>query len=835
MLKKGWLTRRSVSILLAVALVAIGIYALARRQLGADTIVSSASIVGLADTHVVRMGNHGIKGEAVLTFAYTIRDDNANPLTLPNQVINWGDGTGLDYANYLTESSIDHPVSFLKHAGFNTGLYALRVGHTYKSTGIYKASIQSYNASGQMTSQAFTVIVMDEPDTGSVNYPPSISAQTVDVLFTNQPYSTVLLTDDYNELGKTRLIAADWADGTAGHQQLVPINAQDVSRTTVTHTYTTAGEYLASFTAIDEAGRSTTIKRLFLVKDSADVTPLLFSDDGYRTATALPQNTISDRIVAVDLAGRDMSATLEQIANTGAAKGTASVTPTQYYKNENYYDQDSRVRYYNARVAEYQPTLVVGALAMPELDTWRLKVENASGLSAEVSRPITQINKGRIEFTSSFTDTSNNCSQLDWTQFGDQRYEVYPEYNPYLSHRFTFTYSNCHLKSFLIRSDHRSTLSHIFRNDGKYQYGPNTDNATQLVGEFDLEVFSDSKAKGYIGFANSTKPDRLPEFGLYIWTGDTDEDRAYGSLYQLDADGKPLVLKDLLATFEQGKKYRVTLLAAYNIIDGKVREYNSFVGEYSDGRIPTAVGISQRAEIDSFRISDDGTEQLGNKIVGNLELTIDNVIVTGYMKDYPVTPPVTPVEPPTTPMPTPTPSTETTSAPQTETPTEAPISARQQLINAAVKKSTERLEEQRIKLVNLRQELAVAQEAYRQAVASRNIKNIIAAKREVYRLNRAISSANSSLRSLTNRARLVSYSDARIIQLEAANVRLRQEYAALQEQLVSARQQYAQRRTVSGYYKIRRLATRSRAVLWRIGYNERLVIFHENRLKRESQ
>lgn len=522
-------------------------------------------------------------------------------------------------------------------------------------------------------------------------------------------------------------------------------------------------------------------------------------------------------------------------------RGTV-LTPTQYYTIGNHYDPGTKVNYQDVRVAEYQPT---ASTSGSRFMYWNLEVMNTAGKVNFTSLPVTFQNKGSVEFDSRFTYKVDQCPDLSedgWSEAGyEQRAYTYPDRNAYYYAGFVF--NNCRMSLPFMRSAQRSTVSHTFTTTDPYVFGPSAASDAELLAEFDLQILADSQSASYIGFANSDTATDWPEVGIYL------EPQTYpgcdgeicpadampymypppvkGSLYVLNAERQPVIDTSTLV-FLSGESYRVSLLLnQQNKLQLLVRKYDGSTQEAN-------VTLPQAVSIDSLRFADDGTVALGNKIVGNMLLTVDNLITIGT-PGAPVVPPVKPpvVIPPVTPPTPERPATPT--APVADAPAAAQPTARQQLVETATSKSIERRTQASDRLATARQQLADARARYEEARQSKDRTAINAARREVNRLSREVRSAQSEMRSLTQRARLVAYSIARITQLEARNEYLTQYEASLNQQLQVARQQYAEKKVRGSLYQIRRLMTRIRSTRWWIGYNKRLVTFHENRLERESK
>lgn len=826
------LSRRSLSRFLVVAVVAGAAYYTYQRRVGADVVGDSPQIIGLANTHLARLENRGTSPRsAVLSLHYLVKDADQEMSSSPRDVIVWGDGSGYDY---LTVGAADQSVSYLKTAGSTTGYaYAVNRTHVYAQPGVYQAYLRVYDSNNNMSEQAFTVVVADEPDTGSTNYPPSVSlVDYTDVAFTGQVLYVSAVTDDFSELGSTRNLAVDWGDG--GQETVsVPVE-ENRSVTTFYHDYATPGDYLATFVVQDEQGEMTTLQHLYIVREALSG-PKIISDLQDSNLSGVTGDTLRQHVVAIDLDGENLTLA-DRVATENGGWGTEqAVEPTMAFSLFGYYDKDARARFFAPKVAEYNLTRTVGA--EESFSRWGVIVRDDDGIAAEESFPITMVNVGeqkvmdRFDQITSYNQYSANCagpSEQGWIQSGlEERASVIGDYNPYRldasNGNIYFKRDNCRLTMAFRRASSRSALTRVIDENRVYAFGPGSPAGTRLVAEFDAYLGTDPDGVMYVGFGDSAEATAWPAVGVKLFGTTAGSGQVAAALYQLNGQGVPEVGDTFFTAGPDPSG--VDSLYRFSLVLDRENRLLVWVRDYRGKGTWDDLVLAEPIVVNALRFTDDGTKELPGKDAVIFS-TIDNVslIATGD-KARAVTP--TTVE-------TPAPASVVTPATPASPAAVAQPSARELLVSGAERQAVARSAAATDKLKSLQQELQVARSTYTNALRSGDKAAAAAAKREVNRLNREISKARTTARRYAERLRLVTYSKNRLAYLERANAQKEVDLRTVRAQLDTARAEYRAKKTWNNYYRVRRLSSRVTALQWRFNYNQRMIKFHEQRLQREA-
>lgn len=825
-MKISW-TRRSF-ILGVVGLLVIGLvgYYYWRSRASADVVGVAPQITGLADSYIARYQS----GSATASIEYSVNDSDADSLAIPSDMINWGDGN-TDYLNFYSNP---RDVTRYKASGYSgDAAFAVRRRHTYRTPGSYNVHITTYDSKGNLAERSTNIIVTSEADTGSVNYAPSITlTQKPDLTLNNYQIMVVAQTDDYSELGSTRTITADWGDGTSLETIPVVWSADRAASTVLQHSYAYIGnvEHRATFRVTDASGASNTVSHMILARN--DYQPKLLVDQTNSQLISTGGSVLQTHVVATSEKGADLTATQSLISSDGSVISTQPVTPKTSTILGDYYDYSSGVYVQNVRLVEYDLRLPVPSTE--SFSNWKLEVSDMNGKTTSAVMPVTILGAGDREIQDNFdTILSRNgmyaqCADYDtrgWQVGGkESRGVITNDANPNWYDQIgetRFQEYNCRLYFSAIRSAGRSTLNRSFTANYKYEFGQGGSNDTRLVTEFDLsDVYAEYQSVAYIGLADYGDLTALPAVGIKL-SGQSEGYDTQVALYQVNAQGEPQADTEF-TTLSPNKKYRVSVVVDHQTrLLVRIREYGA-----QTSPVWSELQLAAKQSVNSLRLSDDGTLDVPGRS-SSLVYRLDNLSVVGRGRVATSTPTVT----------TPTVTTPTVTTPQATdrpVPLEQQVSTRSQMITTAEQHAITRSIGANQQLVDYRSQLEAARLNYVAAVKSGSRSEIAKTKAILLKAYRQVVIAQRKARVYVERLRLVNYSKQRISGLESANVAKQQELSRVQASLSTARATYAQKRTWSNYYHVRRLATRVTALNWRINYNLRLVKFHENRLQTEA-
>lgn len=500
---------------------------------------ASADVINSARPKILPIDKKNLNVNDRMRLPIYVSDQDETDMDKMRLIVDWGDGSAVQ--NMANE----HPENLTELAG--SPLLKTIVTHAYQKIGTYTITITAQDST-DTKSIPYTIPmqVFAERDTGSVNYPPTISSLTdASIATLNKEFNYWIEFFDYSDISlQPAKVTIDWGDGSDKTitQEIQPTreyhpNKADFKQTIVKKTYSKTGAYVVTITVTDGEGESTQDQMIIIVSDAV-VNPEIRLTRATPIVTAGGQYQFEYQLI--DRNGSDFSETEVDWGDGKRDKLPAEpLVPTEFYRS--FYQSDGKPGYFNFKTTKL---IVFGhQYRQPGDYNFSVNIKDSEGGIAS-NNIIVQVMPGvGLEFEEKFfapkspygPDSQGNVLPEPWYVVGENyssylKNTNYWQYNPLFRWELFDRLNNKDGYAYY-STDRDSNFATLMRDLSK-EYNPTN---ASLINEFDFMIGGvTNQGAVSFGFINN-KATELKNAATLLLLYDKDKFKAYSAF---DYDGE---------------------------------------------------------------------------------------------------------------------------------------------------------------------------------------------------------------------------------------------------------------------------------------------------------